>query len=140
MSSGSNFGAAKLRISENKSKFWNSECKEKLAYSLLSRDKIRFNPNKNAVFKFDLSSESNFGVLGVFKYFIFFAENLSVVLDTFVTRADLPTLELVLPIDISFYTCHKESPYSDWERTDSGRNKARLCIVGNWRYKKTSIP
>ena len=55
------FQFAKLRISENKSKFWNSECKEKLAYSLLSRDKIRFNPNKNAVFKFDLSSESNFG-------------------------------------------------------------------------------
>ena len=73
-----------------------------------------------------MSSESNFGVLGVFKYFIFFAENLSVVLDTFVTLADLPTLELVLPISISFYTCHKESPYSDWEWTDSGRNKARF--------------
>ena len=46
----------------------------------------------------------NFGVLGVFKYFNFFAENLSVVLDTFGMRADLPTLELVLPIGISFYT------------------------------------
>ena len=76
-----------------------------------------------------MSSESNFGVLGVFKYFIFFAENLSVVLDTFVTLADLPTLELVLPIGISFYTCHKESPYSDWERTDSGRKKVHFALL-----------
>lgn len=46
----------------------------------------------------------NFGVLGLFKYFNFFAENLSVVLQAFGMRADMPTLELVLPIGISFYT------------------------------------
>lgn len=46
----------------------------------------------------------NFGVLGVFKYFNFFAENLSVLLNALGLRADLPTLELVLPIGISFYT------------------------------------
>lgn len=46
----------------------------------------------------------NFGVLGVFKYFNFFAENLSELLGMFGMRADLPTLELVLPIGISFYT------------------------------------
>ncbi|MBQ9218401.1 MAG: hypothetical protein IJ160_09555 [Muribaculaceae bacterium] len=32
---------AKLRLSERKTKFWSSECKETLAFSLLSRDKIR---------------------------------------------------------------------------------------------------
>ncbi len=46
----------------------------------------------------------NFGVLGLFKYFNFFAENLSVVLNALGLRADIPTLALVLPVGISFYT------------------------------------
>jgi hypothetical protein len=33
--------AAKVRLSEQKTKFWSSKCREMLALSLLSRDKIR---------------------------------------------------------------------------------------------------
>ncbi len=33
--------ASKIRLSEKKTKFWSSEYKEMLAFSLLSRDKIR---------------------------------------------------------------------------------------------------
>lgn len=47
---------------------------------------------------------SNFGVLGVFKYFNFFAENLSELLALFGLKADMPTLSVILPVGISFYT------------------------------------
>lgn len=46
----------------------------------------------------------NFGILGVFKYFNFFAENLSQLLHLFGMRADMPTLSIILPVGISFYT------------------------------------
>ena len=51
-----------------------------------------------------MSLTLNFGVLGVFKYFNFFAENLAVALSALHLNADLPTLNLVLPVGISFYT------------------------------------
>ncbi len=46
----------------------------------------------------------NFGVLGVFKYFDFFSQSLSSLLALVGFRADMPTLRLVLPVGISFYT------------------------------------
>ncbi|GAA5128588.1 MBOAT family protein [Luteolibacter yonseiensis] len=46
----------------------------------------------------------NLGVIGVFKYFDFFAEGLADILNTFGMRADLPTLHVILPLGISFYT------------------------------------
>ncbi len=46
----------------------------------------------------------NFGILGVFKYFNFFAENLSQLLHLFGMMADMPTLNIILPVGISFYT------------------------------------
>lgn len=51
-----------------------------------------------------LSLIVNFGILGVFKYFNFFAENLAVVLNSIGLQADLPTLHIILPVGISFYT------------------------------------
>ena len=45
-----------------------------------------------------------FSVLGVFKYYDFFAENLQAALNGLGLAADLPTLRLVLPVGISFYT------------------------------------
>lgn len=51
-----------------------------------------------------LSLVLNFGVLGVFKYFNFFAENLAIVMGSVGLHADLPTLNIVLPVGISFYT------------------------------------
>ncbi len=46
----------------------------------------------------------NLGILGVFKYFNFFAEGFAQVLGTFGLHADLPTLHVLLPVGISFYT------------------------------------
>ena len=46
----------------------------------------------------------NLGILATFKYFDFFAESLVVLFDAIGWRADLPTLHLILPVGISFYT------------------------------------
>ena len=46
----------------------------------------------------------NLGLLGFFKYFNFFAGNLAVAAASIGWKLDLPTLQLVLPVGISFYT------------------------------------
>ena len=46
----------------------------------------------------------NLGVLGFFKYFDFFAESFAGVLGSLGMNADFPTLNLILPLGISFYT------------------------------------
>ncbi len=49
-----------------------------------------------------LSVVLNLGILGVFKYFNFFIDNLDLILDPFGWHID--TLNIILPIGISFYT------------------------------------
>lgn len=46
----------------------------------------------------------NFVILGIFKYFNFFAENLDIALSSIGISADIPTLNIILPVGISFYT------------------------------------
>lgn len=46
----------------------------------------------------------NFAVLGVFKYFNFFAQELAALLSAVGFSADMPTLHVLLPVGISFYT------------------------------------
>ncbi len=46
----------------------------------------------------------NLSLLGFFKYFNFFADNFSYVLNAFWIQADPITLKIILPIGISFYT------------------------------------
>lgn len=46
----------------------------------------------------------NFGVLGVFKYLDFFARELAALLGAIGFSADVPTLHVLLPVGISFYT------------------------------------
>ena len=46
----------------------------------------------------------NFGVLLFLKYFNFFAENLNVLLEQLSLAGRAPTLNLILPLGISFYT------------------------------------
>lgn len=46
----------------------------------------------------------NIGLLAVFKYFNFFADNLAALFSVLHIKADIPTLRLILPIGISFYT------------------------------------
>jgi D-alanyl-lipoteichoic acid acyltransferase DltB (MBOAT superfamily) len=51
-----------------------------------------------------LSVTSNFGMLGFFKYFNFFAENVAGALRVFGLTVSEPTLRILLPVGISFYT------------------------------------
>ena len=46
----------------------------------------------------------NLGILATFKYLGFFAESLSALADSVGLSVDVPTLEIVLPVGISFYT------------------------------------
>lgn len=46
----------------------------------------------------------NLGVLAIFKYFNFFRDGLADVMLTMGLQPDLPTLHLILPVGISFYT------------------------------------
>lgn len=47
---------------------------------------------------------TNLGILGFFKYFNFFSQNIHNVLSLVGLKADFPLLEILLPIGISFYT------------------------------------
>ncbi len=51
-----------------------------------------------------LSIAANLSILGFFKYFDFFADSFARLLSTFGMEADWPTLNIVLPVGISFYT------------------------------------
>lgn len=51
-----------------------------------------------------LSMSSNIGMLGFFKYFNFFADNVRAALAVAGIDAPLPVLRVVLPVGISFYT------------------------------------
>lgn len=46
----------------------------------------------------------NLTILGIFKYYNFFAENLQELLNKFNCHLDYPTLNIILPVGISFYT------------------------------------
>jgi D-alanyl-lipoteichoic acid acyltransferase DltB (MBOAT superfamily) len=46
----------------------------------------------------------NLGVLGIFKYYNFFASSLKSILDVMGMQPDFPTLHWILPIGLSFYT------------------------------------
>ena len=46
----------------------------------------------------------NLGVLGVFKYYDFFADSLGHILTAFGMKATFPILHVILPVGISFYT------------------------------------
>lgn len=68
-----------------------------------------------------LSLVANLGVLALFKYFNFFREGLEGLMLGLGMRPDLPTLDLILPIGISFYTFQSLSYTIDVYR---GRLKA----------------
>jgi len=51
-----------------------------------------------------ISLTVNLGLLFIFKYLIFFAENISYVLQLFGVQSDPLLLNIILPLGISFYT------------------------------------
>src|SRR5262249_8665391 len=73
-----------------------------------------------------LSIVSNFGMLGFFKYFNFFAANVQAVLQAAGLGASLPVLRIVLPVGISFYTFQAMSYTIDVYR---GELRARRSLL-----------
>ncbi|KIC94652.1 MBOAT family O-acyltransferase [Flavihumibacter solisilvae] len=53
-----------------------------------------------------LSVGINLGFLGLFKYYNFFADSFASLVHQFGLNADHPTLRIILPVGISFYTFH----------------------------------
>jgi alginate O-acetyltransferase complex protein AlgI len=73
-----------------------------------------------------LSIVSNFGMLGFFKYFNFFVENVADVLAAIGVPVSPPMLRIVLPVGISFYTFQAMSYTIDVYR---GELRARRSLL-----------
>jgi alginate O-acetyltransferase complex protein AlgI len=73
-----------------------------------------------------LSIVSNFGMLGFFKYFNFFVENVHAVLASIGVTIGEPALRIVLPVGISFYTFQALSYTIDVYR---GELRARRSLL-----------
>jgi len=73
-----------------------------------------------------LSVISNFGMLGFFKYFNFFVENVAAVLASIGLSFSEPTLRILLPVGISFYTFQAMSYTIDVYR---GELRARRSLI-----------
>ncbi len=73
-----------------------------------------------------LSIVSNFGMLGFFKYFNFFVENVAAVLTAAGLTVSEPTLRILLPVGISFYTFQAMSYTIDVYR---GELRARRSLL-----------
>lgn len=67
---------------------------------------------------FGISLCVNLGILGFFKYSNFFVDSAADVIRALGFHADLPTLKLILPVGISFYTFHGISYTFDVYRRD----------------------
>ncbi|MCX6210662.1 MAG: MBOAT family protein, partial [Bacteroidetes bacterium] len=61
---------------------------------------------KKKLFWLWLSIGINLGFLGVFKYYNFFADSFANALLLFGIKANLGSLQVILPVGISFYTFH----------------------------------
>jgi len=68
----------------------------------------------------------NLGFLGFFKYFNFFIDSFGQLLQSFGMIASVPTLNIILPVGISFYTFHGLSYVFD---VYSGRVKSTRNVV-----------
>ncbi len=73
-----------------------------------------------------VSIVSNFGMLGFFKYFNFFADNVQAALAVFGLHVSPPVLRVVLPVGISFYTFQAMSYTVDVFR---GELRARRSLL-----------
>ena len=69
---------------------------------------------------------TNFGMLGFFKYFNFFVDNLHTVLEAAGLHVSLPVLRVILPVGISFYTFQAMSYTVDVFR---GELRARRSLL-----------
>ena len=72
------------------------------------------------------SMVTNLGLLGVFKYYGFFAEEAAGLLALFGLEPNLPTLHVVLPVGISFYTFQTMSYTIDVYRREAAPSRDLL--------------
>lgn len=81
-------------------------------------------------FWFWLSVCVNVGFLGVFKYYNFFAESFAEALDQLGIHVDVWTLNVILPVGISFYTFHGLSYVIDIYKSkiDAERNFVQYAV------------
>lgn len=70
----------------------------------------------------------NIGILIYYKYFNFFAENFKLLLSQFGYQADWVTLDILLPVGISFYTFQAISYTIDVYRRDIKANKDIVAL------------
>ncbi len=68
----------------------------------------------------------NLGFLGVFKYFNFFIDSFSALLKSFGLSGNMGTLEIILPVGISFYTFQSMSYTIDVYRREIAVERDRL--------------
>lgn len=90
--------------------FWDARFLFLLAFSTLLDyfigQKIHVSDTKNRQFLLWVSVVINLGFLGFFKYFNFFTESFIILLSKLGLQAHAPSLKIILPIGISFYTLH----------------------------------
>jgi len=86
---------------------------------------IEKRPDRKKIFLYT-SLAANLGILGLFKYFDFFIENLNSVLIYFGFSSSIKTLELIVPIGLSYYTFQTLSYTIDVYR---GRMKPTRSIL-----------
>lgn len=72
---------------------------------------------------------ANLGVLGFFKYYGFFVDNLGALLDLLGLEAHLPLLELIAPFGISFYTFQGMAYLVDTYRDEAVQPKSLLDFL-----------
>jgi D-alanyl-lipoteichoic acid acyltransferase DltB (MBOAT superfamily) len=82
-------------------------------------------PERRRVFM-GVSIVSNFGMLGFFKYFNFFADNVAAALASVGLQVSPPVLRVILPVGISFYTFQAMSYTVDVFR---GELRARRSLL-----------
>ena len=72
----------------------------------------------------------NFGILVFLKYFNFFADNLNLIVRPITRGGEIPTLNLILPLGISFYTFQTMSYVIDvyWQKVEAERNIAKVAL------------
>lgn len=86
---------------------------------------------KKAKWLVGLNVAINLGILAVFKYYNFFAENLVALGESFGVNINISTLNLLLPVGISFYTFQTLSYVIDVYR---GQIKATRDVVAFFAY------
>lgn len=76
-----------------------------------------------------LSVGLNLLYLGVFKYFNFFSDSFASALEAIGLHADLPTMKVILPVGISFYTLQSISYIVDVYRRERAHEKDFLAYA-----------